>query len=78
VSIIPSGEQLLTAPTGLRSTQSGNVFVADDNHAEAPSGPGGGPIVQVEWLGPTVLKITHDKRARVFKAESSVNGVNVE
>jgi hypothetical protein len=78
VSIIPSGERLVTAPTMFRSTQRGNVFVADTNHGQAPSGPGGGPVVQVAWIGPTSLRITHDKRARVFSEARSVNGVAVE
>ncbi len=77
VSIVTSDAGFLTAPTWLRSTPSGNVFVADTNHGEAPSGPGGGPVVQVEWLGSNRLKIIHDKRARVFKSEQSVYGVSV-
>lgn len=78
VSIITSDAGFLTSPTWLRSTRSGNVFVADTNHGEAPSGPGGGPVVQVEWLGPNRLKIIHDKRARVFKSAQSAGGVSVE
>ena len=78
VSILTSDAGFLTTPTWLRSTRSGNAFVADTNHGEAPSGPGGGPVVQVEWLGPNRLKIIHDKRARVFKSAQSVNGVSVE
>jgi hypothetical protein len=70
VSLIPSGDKVVS--------WSGNVFVADANHGEAPSGPSGGPAVQVEWFGPTDLRITHDKRARVFLATTSVNGVHVE
>ena len=73
VSVIPSGESFLTAPTWLRSTRGGNVFVADTNHGEAPSGP----VVQVEWLDPTHLRITHDKRARVFSSATSIHGVRV-
>jgi len=78
VSVISSREPFLTAPTSFRSTQSGNVFVADTNRREAPSGPGGGPVVQVEWLDAKHLKITHDRRARVFRSATSINGVNVE
>ena len=77
VSVIPSGESLLTAPTWLRSTEGGNVFVADTNHGKAPSGPGGGPVVKVEWLDATHLRITRDNRARVFKSAASIHGVNV-
>ena len=70
VSVIASGE-------AFQSTQSGNVFVADTNHGEAPSGPGGGPVVRVEWLDPTHLRITHDKRVRVFSSATSIHGINV-
>jgi hypothetical protein len=77
VSIIPSTQELLTSPTRFRSTPSGNVFVADTNHGAAPSGRGGGPIVKVEWLAPTRLKISYDHRARVFSSATSLDGVNV-
>ena len=34
--------------------------------------------MQVEWLGPNHLKITHDRRARVSSSATSVNGVMVD
>jgi len=40
VSLIPSGDKVVT--------RSGNAFVADTNRGEAPSGPGGGLVVEVE------------------------------
>jgi hypothetical protein len=78
VSVMPSGQQFLTRATWLRSTASGNVFVADTNHGEAPPGPRGGPDVQVRWLGPTRLSISHDRRARVSLQLGSLNEVTIE
>ena len=42
VSVLKSEEDL--------KNKVGNVFVADTNHGEAPSGIGGGPNVTIEWL----------------------------
>src|SRR5215510_5330484 len=40
--------------------EAGNVFVADTNHGKSPSGPEGGPPVEVEWKGENSLNITYD------------------
>src|SRR5512132_2629104 len=69
VSILAADDPLVTAPTLLRSTKSGNVFVADTDDGTAPAGAGGGPVVEVAWLGPKRVRIAHDARARVFRAE---------
>ena len=37
----------------------GNLFVADTNHGLAPSGPGGGPELRVQWEGPQRLLLQH-------------------
>ena len=55
----------------------GNVFVADSNHGSAPAGPSGGPVVTVQWRAPNLLVIFHHATARVFKAESRVNLIEV-
>jgi hypothetical protein len=55
----------------------GNVFIADTDHGRAPAGPGGGPVVQVRWVEPRELEVHHDARARVFSADSLVNGVSI-
>ena len=55
----------------------GNVFIADTDHGRAPAGPGGGPTVQVRWVTPAELEVRHDARARVFTADSLVNGVRI-
>lgn len=55
----------------------GNVFIADTDHGRAPAGPGGGPVVEVRWVRPGELEVRHDARARVFSADSLVNGVRI-
>ena len=57
--------------------EGGNVFVADSDHGAAPSGRGGGPIVEVHWLNESELLIKHDSRARVFHSEQSLGRVKI-
>ena len=42
VSVLSKDEKL--------PNESGNVFSADTNHGVAPSGEGGGPVVEVGWF----------------------------
>jgi hypothetical protein len=53
------------------------VFIADTDHGAAPSGPGGGPAVQVRWLGADHVEISHHPRARVFRSEPRAGRVRV-
>jgi len=69
VSILPA-----TAPI---DNSVGNVFTSDTNHGVAPPGPGGGPVVKVNWQSPSVLVVSHHAAARVFVAESQVGSVMV-
>ena len=69
ISVLPIGEKL--------PNEVGNVFVADSNHGVAPSGRGGGPIVEVRWLNEGELLIRHDSRARVFQSEQSLGKVKI-
>jgi hypothetical protein len=78
VSVLAANQPFLTKRSWLQSTKPGNVFVSDINHGNASSGPGGGPVVQLEWLGPRQLRITHDKRARVFVHRNKIDIVDVE
>lgn len=55
--------------------QGGNLFVADTDHGAAPSGPGGGPGVKVVWESAQSVVLTHHPKARVFTAETEVEGV---
>lgn len=55
----------------------GNVFVADTNHGEAPSGPGGGPTVSVKWVSNRELKVIHHPKARVMLVEPKYNGIAI-
>ena len=59
------------------SNSSGNAFVSDSNHGAAPSGPGGGPEVRLEWASPTDLIVSRHRLARVFLAEPQVGRVNI-
>jgi hypothetical protein len=69
VAIIPSSEKL--------SKASGNAFSADTNHGAAPSGPGGGPVVKVQWQSPIELVISHHSAAQIFRLEPAVGGIKV-
>jgi hypothetical protein len=69
VSVLPAGEKL--------PNDGGNVFVADTDHGQAPSGPGGGPVVEVVWLHEDRLLIRHHRLARVFRSEARVGSVVV-
>jgi hypothetical protein len=69
---------ILSNGTALSPSDGGNLFIADDNHGAAPAGAGGGPDVQVEWVGRNRLQLRHDHRVRVFKAEEMVLEVKVE
>ena len=55
----------------------GNVFVADTDHGKSPSGPRGGPPVEVEWKGESSLNIIYDNRARIFLRKGSQKGINI-
>ena len=57
--------------------EAGNVFRADDDHGRAPAGPGGGPTAEVRWIDNAQLEIRHDIRARIFSADTLVDGVKI-
>ncbi len=44
----------------------GDVYSADTDHGNAPSGPGGGPKIEVVWTGPHQLQVKHPQKARIF------------
>jgi hypothetical protein len=69
VSIIAQAEKL--------PKQAGNAFSADTNHGAAPSGPGGGPTIKVQWRSPAELLISHHPAVRVFKVEPLVGSIRV-
>jgi hypothetical protein len=68
ISIVPAGEPL---PAG-----AGNAFTADTDHSAAPSGPGGGPDLEVTWQSSTCLLIRYHPKARV-SVEPQVEGVTI-
>lgn len=67
VSILRAGERL--------PDESANLFIADTDHGRAPGGPGGCPDVHLTWADDDRLLVRHHPLARVFRAESRVNGV---
>ena len=69
LSLFRANEQL--------DNDSGNIFIADTNHGEAPSGPGGGPAVSVSWLNSDAVEVLHHPKARVFLASPKASGVSV-
>ena len=56
---------------------SGDLFIADTDHGAAPAAGWGGPELEVVWQGPRELLLRYDSRARVFRTESRVKGVDV-
>ena len=55
----------------------GNVFVADHNHGEAPSGSGEGPELRVRWISSDTVELAHHAKARLFRSEQRVRGTNI-
>jgi len=69
ISVLPSDRSL--------GNSSGNVFSADTDHGAAPSGSGGGPAVQVRWIGPTSLSVSHHPMVRIFLAKPEFGSVHI-
>jgi hypothetical protein len=69
VSVLRSDQQL--------PNEGGNVFVADTDHGKAPSGPGGGPIVEASWTTETELLVRYDKHARFSQNQPSLANIHV-
>jgi hypothetical protein len=51
----------------------GNAYIADNNQASG----GDGLALDVRWLTPDSVELSHSSRSRVFKAATTVNGVRV-
>lgn len=62
---------------GMLPNEGGNLFIADTDHGKAPSGPGGGPKVEVTWRNDNLVIIKHHNNARIHKSESKLKNVNV-
>ena len=69
VSVISKDEKL--------RDEGGNAFAADTNHGDAPSGQGGGPVVEVSWLSENELLVKHDRRARALQHSQSPGNVRI-
>lgn len=55
----------------------GNAFSADTDHGRALEGPWGGPRLDVRWLDDDRVVLDCDERARIFRAEKRVSGIDV-
>lgn len=78
VYILPRNARFLERPAFFRSTQAGNVFVADKGGVGPAKWKGGGPWVQVTWsTEPRSLVVRHDVHARVFLREAKALGNSV-
>ncbi len=69
VSVLARGEAL---------EGSGNAFIADTDHGRAPAAHGAGPWVELRWIGPGRLLVTHDATARVLVRKREVAGVRID
>jgi hypothetical protein len=69
VSVLSAGAKLWGS--------AGNVFIADTDHGAAPSGPGGGPVIEPVWIAEDRLLIRHHRLARVFLSEARAGSVAV-
>ena len=49
--------------------RSGNIFTGTTDHGAAPSGPGGGPELDVYWESPTLVVLRHHPKASVWAAD---------
>jgi len=72
-----STQASLVAADEVVPNESGNLFIADAEHGVAPSGERGGPELRVRWIDGATVELAHHEYARVFKSESSVEGVRV-
>lgn len=54
-----------------------NAFTATHGPGVTPAGPYFGPRVQVRWIAPDTLEITHDPRASLLRRYADVRGVHV-
>jgi len=69
-SLLPARKKLPSGP--------GNICVADTGHGRAPSGRGGGPELEVRWLGPRHLLLSHHQGAVVYQAQTQLSGVLID
>ena len=58
----------------------GNALIVDINPGDfpAPSGPGGGPVVEVQWISSNELRLTYHTYVKVWKAATSVDGIRID
>jgi hypothetical protein len=52
--------------------RSANAFIADNNHGATTF------VAEAHWISDRAIQVTYSSKARVFKAEPSVNGINIQ
>lgn len=63
---------ILKSTESLKSDLSGNIFIIDGNHAEAPI-----TDTNVSWITDRELLIRYPQNARTFKMEKNLNGIRI-
>ena len=69
--------QVSVVSAGVKVLGPGSTFIADTDHGTAQSADWGGPWAEVEWKSPAKLMIRYDRRAQIFTAETSIDGIEV-
>ena len=69
--------QVSVLKRGDRPSNAGNVFVADDDHGAATTGPNGVPWAEAVWQDENRLLIRYDAKARIFQHRAEASGVRV-
>jgi len=57
--------------------ESGNIFIADTDHGNAPRGEGGGPEVKVKSISSNHIQILTHQNARIFKNEEKWKTITI-
>lgn len=73
----PSTHASIITTRGELPNKGGNVFAADTNHGAAPSGPGGGPELDVRVTQPQEISLSYHPSARVFRAEHHYEQIKI-
>jgi hypothetical protein len=72
-----STQASLVKPDDQLPANSGNLFIADTGHGIAPSDSGSGPDLRVRWVNAKRVMLQHHVKARIFKAERNIEGIEV-
>lgn len=65
ISVVPAKQAL--------PDDSGNAFVADDDHGKAPAAKWGGPPASITWRDAHTLVVRYHPDSRVFQSPASID-----